>query len=442
MEREYYLLNFAVSGIKNIEKEITLEFYNKTIDKAFNPDKFRVKAIYGENGSGKTAIVSAIQILKDIILRSDYLTDSAKKKGLAESINKKTKKFEIKAEFLRKAEEESIYVYKYAVTVKTGEIGSYEIERESLDVKNGDYTSSVFKPIFECNKGELTFADLSDEAMQVIHEQSLNLLGSRSMINICLSNYRKNKNLPGSLELHIGILDAVLFASCLHVSLEESDQHELYILTEELRSARKKDDYAKIYLNLNARMDLMIKNGKKEILKENYKEYEKEIKRLTQFIKLFKQDLINIEINRSVNGDYYVTSLVMDYGKYKIDSEYESNGIKRLIKLFNYMNYAVSGDIVFIDEMDSNINDIYLTKLVEFFMVYGKGQLCFTTHNTSPMSVLRKNKKSIDFLSNDNRIVSWKTNGNFAPDRLYKQGMIEYLPFNIEPEDFLGLLGD
>ena len=58
------------------------------------------------------------------------------------------------------------------------------------------------------------------------------------------------------------------------------------------------------------------------------------------------------------------------------------------------------------------------------------------------MSALRKNKKAIDFLSNDNRVISWTTNGNFAPDKLYKEGMIEYLPFNIEPEDFIGVLGE
>ena len=92
--------------------------------------------------------------------------------------------------------------------------------------------------------------------------------------------------------------------------------------------------------------------------------------------------------------------------------------------------------------MDSNINDIYLCRIVEFFMRYGQGQLCFTTHNTSPMAVLKDNKNSIDFISNDNHIIPWRTNGNFAPDKLYKNGMIQYLPFNVEPEDFFGILGE
>ena len=58
------------------------------------------------------------------------------------------------------------------------------------------------------------------------------------------------------------------------------------------------------------------------------------------------------------------------------------------------------------------------------------------------MSVLKKNRKSIDFLSNNNKIIPWVTNGNYKPENLYREGMIEYLPFNVEPEDFLGILGD
>ena len=43
----FYLLNLSVSGIKCIEKEVRLDFYKKTVDKDFDPEKYRVKAIYG-----------------------------------------------------------------------------------------------------------------------------------------------------------------------------------------------------------------------------------------------------------------------------------------------------------------------------------------------------------------------------------------------------------
>ena len=59
MKPLFYLLSLKISGIKNIEVPIELNFYKKTINNSdFDPEKYRIKAIYGENGSGKTAIIS------------------------------------------------------------------------------------------------------------------------------------------------------------------------------------------------------------------------------------------------------------------------------------------------------------------------------------------------------------------------------------------------
>lgn len=99
----------------------------------------------------------------------------------------------------------------------------------------------------------------------------------------------------------------------------------------------------------------------------------------------------------------------------------------------------VNGGIVFIDELDSNLHDVYLCALLEYLMEYGEGQLCFTTHNIGPMDVLKKNKKSIDFLSVDHKIYSWTTSGNYSPSKLYRNGMIEGSPFNVDSIDFIGV---
>ena len=47
MSRMFYLLNLRVDGIKNIEKPLDFEFYKKTINKNFNPEDYKIKAIYG-----------------------------------------------------------------------------------------------------------------------------------------------------------------------------------------------------------------------------------------------------------------------------------------------------------------------------------------------------------------------------------------------------------
>ena len=111
------------------------------------------------------------------------------------------------------------------------------------------------------------------------------------------------------------------------------------------------------------------------------------------------------------------------------------------MQLFAYLNEMVRGSIVFIDELDSNLHDVYLCALLEYLMEYGEGQLCFTTHNVGPMDILKQHKKSIDFLSEDHKIYSWVTNGNYSPSKLYRNGMIEGSPFNVDSIDFIGVFG-
>ena len=104
------------------------------------------------------------------------------------------------------------------------------------------------------------------------------------------------------------------------------------------------------------------------------------INKLYEFLHIFKSDLMGIEIDKKENGDFWMCDLVMVYDSYKIHAEFESTGIKKLIKLFVYVREMVRGGIVFIDEFDSNLHDVYLCALLEYLMEYGEGQLCFTKH--------------------------------------------------------------
>lgn len=97
----------------------------------------------------------------------------------------------------------------------------------------------------------------------------------------------------------------------------------------------------------------------------------------------------------------------------------------------------VEGGIVFIDEFDSNLHDVYLCALIEYLKEFGDGQLCFTTHNVGPMDILKNNKNSIDFLSINHKVYSWKKSGNYSPSNLYRNGMIEGSPFNVDAIDFI-----
>ena len=170
---------------------------------------------------------------------------------------------------------------------------------------------------------------------------------------------------------------------------------------------------------------------------EDYDNYKNNIERLTNFIKVFKPNLTSIEIDKKINGDEYYCNKIFHYGDLAVDIEFESTGIKKLVRIYNALSACTNGRIVFIDEFDANLHDVYFAKLVEFMKVYAKGQLCFTTHNLEPIDVLKENSHSLDFLSSDSRIASWTKNGNKSPMKMYINGLIDYSPFNVHAIDFI-----
>lgn len=235
-----------------------------------------------------------------------------------------------------------------------------------------------------------------------------------------------------------------LFANSLYVYLDKEDDHTDFIIRSLADQYETLEDAGiealirqKIQLADNQPFELSAE--RMFVNKDKIELFEKEVRKLFEFLRIFKHDLQDIQIDhRDIGNDVYQCSLSIKYSDYAIDAEFESTGIKKLIKLFTYFNKMVNGGIVFIDEMDSNLHDVYLCALLEYLMEYGNGQLCFTTHNIGPMDILKRNKLSIDFLSVNHQIYSWKTSGNYSPSKLYRNGMIEGSPFNVYSIDFIG----
>lgn len=446
MENMIYLLNISVSGIKNIRKEVRIEFYKKTIDKSFNPDKYRVKAIYGENGSGKSAIITAVKIFQDLIINDNYFNETKTQIFLDEIINKSTQRLCFTCEFLVDAKTSKM-VYNYFIEIGRNEKGSYEIQAEILKCKNGNYANSNYSLIFESQKGELLYINASDAQRKILERKSTNLLTSHSFIYIYITNLESitdallEKSINKELLIHIVMCLTLVMA--IKVYLAEEDQHELYFLRKRLNESRLDNRTLQEGLDAYGELANIFSSVNEKIVdKQHFEAYKGKVEQLTQFIRIFKPELISIDIDTKEKGEQYECELSLNYGDYRINREFESTGIKKLIRLFDCFVAASSVGIVFVDEMDSNLNDVYLCKLIEYFIYYGKGQLCFTTHNLDPMTVLKENRNSIDFLSSDNHLVSWTSRGNASPENCYKNGMIEDSPFNIDATDFIGIFGE
>ncbi len=421
-----YLINYAVEGIKTLDHRVSLSFYKKTISSNLDIQNYNIKGIYGMNGSGKSGIISSVDILKNLLINPEYLNNPIVQNNLDEIINKKIKRLSIEAEFI--VDYHPTMIYRYSITLKKDTTEKYEISYEELTVRRTRATVNPTETIFKIENGEVQQIKRNgeDAILDKMLLKTTNLLSRNPICTLFpktvlgeLVNEFKNDNRQKLGDLFSGLVLLGVFGSRLHASL--NDMIGFW------------DKIDNDYLNI-------ISVSGNSVSKKAYSIYEDTVANLCEFLQIFKPDLKDIEIDKKENGDWYVCNLIMVYDDFKIHSEFESTGIKKLIKLFAYLREMVQGGIVFIDELDSNLHDVYLCALLEYLMEYGKGQLCFTTHNVGPMDVLKHHKKSIEFLSANHKIYSWTTSGNYSPSKLYKNGMIEGSPFNIDFTDFIGIL--
>lgn len=446
--KDIYLVNYSVKGIKTLDELVSLSFYKKTISAKPDTQGYNIKGIYGMNGSGKSAIVTSIDILRNLLINSSYLNNPIVQKYLDAIVNKKIGQLLIKVDYIAEIGKK-LEFFQYGVTLSRDKIGKYVISYEQLAKKRVTSKKESMEMIFEVVDGKIVTIkeNESNDISDMIKEKTANLLETESICALFLdkifgpvlkNHAEKNSTLP------ISIIVLYIFGRRLHVYLDQSDDHKDYFLNNSLSYGEEKknfeiDSLMKHYFEMESETLNIISITENIVSKKSYNHFEKAVGKLYEFLHIFKSDLVSIQIDKKEDHDFFLCDLIMVYESYKIDAEFESTGIKKLIKLFAYLREMVQGGIVFIDEFDSNLHDVYLCALLEYLMEYGEGQLCFTTHNVGPMDILKQHKKSIDFLSVDHRIYPWTSNGNYSPSRLYRSGMIEGSPFNVDSIDFIGV---
>ena len=447
-----YLISITTQGIKNITKPITVRFYKKKSLKNFDPSFDNVRAIYGANGSGKTAFMTSLWLLRELLTSKDAITLLGNE-YFHNILNKENPVFTISVEYalLLKNKNDDDYqidkVYRYFIKVDGTNKSDIKIVEERLDVFNGQYEKSKLINIFTCNDGKVVslFDYVNKEKLVINLEEiisnSLNIVSKQSFVTF-LRDYifELNKKMNEKLNLNgyeRNLIYIMYFASNLKVRLADDDEHHEYFESSKKTIRNVFDLPDKEFKNflLEQKFD---KVGDRTIVsKDSYQEFEQFTKKQYEFIQIFKPDLKSIDIEKIEAKDFYLCSRTMNYGSYTISFDFESSGIKRLLSIYKYLNDASNGKIVFIDEIDVNISGVYLQKLVQFLTQYGNGQLCFTAHSLDPMYVLNEFSKSIYFLNDNSEILSWTRNANYKPYILYPEGMIKGITFPIESFDFV-----
>ena len=440
---QFRIVKIVVSGMKGIEKPMTFQFLNDTInyERAFSDSS--IKAVYGLNGSGKSSFINAIDVYKKICTSYSFLVENASINTLVKLINVKAKEFKISFYFICDGIDSS-FCHEICINNKTGKPF---IERETLSRITGQTINGKTNKLLEVNGRDLLIYscdplmnEIGSFVKQSIEKKNeyvsvVSLFFDINFMDGFVDLFEKKEREKETNNYHISANDASIallvtsfFVRKLFVFLGERDVHSV--------------PYFKKMLELlsffNKEVDeSIVVSGDKFINKNELKQYQVQVAKMTRFIKLFKPELKKINIDKRSNGKLYQCRLVMNYDTYSIDYEYESTGLKNLMDMFSCLEQASLGGIAFIDEMDANMNEVYLEKLCDYFVNHAKGQLCFTTHNTAPMRILQSKKNGIDFINSKEENYQWIRNGNYSPAKLYKEGMIPGLPFNLEGFDFI-----
>ena len=439
------LLQLRTRGLKNIENEVSIDFYHRKTLLDFDLAEDRVRVLYGPNGSGKSAVVASVWLAKSIVASSNFLSRCGSA-FFDKLLNKRQKTFSLS--FLIAswdADEKRPLSFRYSISLAF-EGYDLQIREESLShVPGARLDERKSETVFLAKDGKLLefHTSLGDEFFRAFSDEAMNVCRKNSVLNMFLgylnkSGYSESFSRGCSADKNnFGIHAIISFFAKLAVYLDSSDLHE-----EEMNPPKELIDYISSVSKEELAAPILdpMKRGNQYsvwIKESDLPRYRAYVGRLSSFIKQFKPELSGISIDERPDGDQYRCSLVFHYGSGDVDFEFESTGIKKLTNVFGALESSANGGCSFVDELDANISGVYLKKIIEFFNQYTKGQLFFTAHSLDPMYALYQKPKSIYFIGNDNLISVWTKSGNSRPYTLYPDGMVPGIYFNIDAFDFL-----
>ena len=438
-----WIIRFTTKGIKNIDKLTSVNFYNNSVSKGKTIDleKKNLKGIFGINGAGKSAYVLAVDIYNSITTKSDYLVQDFNKNLLNELINKATKELFLENVFAVSKEDdfdkvEEVLKHTVVIYSSVNEFNQkiYRIS-EKLEKLRGNTINSNYEEIYNVNDGKLTVSDKCIDS-DLFKDEYSNRLDQSTLSSYLLNSLAKKNT---DVELGKGSLLLYLFYTYFN-----ANSTKCFIDNDDIHDGIRFNDIAISNAKISKMFDNYIVTFRINgdiISRDDFDKYQAQVESLKRFIQILKPNLKDIRVDYRIDGDNYRCNKIFVYDDYEVDEEYESTGIKRIVKMYAYLNLAMKGYKIFIDELDANISGVFLDRLLEFFAENGQGQLCFTSHNIMSMNILKQYKNSITVFGETGKVVNVVKNGHYQPVNLYYEGFVEDSPFNINSFDFYKSFG-
>ena len=408
------LSSLQLTNIKNV-KNGTIYMPN-TVNKILSADKAEILGIYGQNGSGKTAIVDALYLQKVMVgadldqSLEDYMTidsDTAEifadfnifmdgivfEIGYTLSLSREEKEIVINREILRSAKNEN--------GIRTNKTIFMDYQRDQTDV--------IFKPqkrldeILKANKEIKT--DLI-VARKMAEKSNCSYIFGESSREIFCREYKNGFQ-------QFSVIISSLFEFALKDLFVIRNTHSGVISANFVlpMAFRIEND------NIGAKGDFAVPLTEPILVDE-------ERKNLLETI----VEQINIVLYTIIPG---LQVTIKNYGKQSLDNgeegwklelmskregmkeipiRMESEGIIKIISILNALIQAFGNPSIclVIDELDSGIFEYMLGELLDIFKKSAKGQLLFTSHNLRALEMIDKESIMFSTTNPDNRYIHMK----------------------------------
>lgn len=380
----------------------------KSINEAVVDFKSNMSGIYGPNGTGKTAIIEAIEIFNlyfDFNLSKDFIEKFKNKVNSLMKLGTKSMEIEVDIESTEK-------VYRIYLNFIKDKENNIFTRSEKVEWKE-NLPNKKFKILIE------SINELEDIIPRLFMEKSSNktainyvgffaekILKSKEIhLKSVLSDFNSFNSFISliydySKDMDKNILDKKFNTFLIYWEEISKILKMIIVVTLEEQALYNVDLLLPIKVhNENMHGTFTLKYGNSNnIYSENVAiELNKIVEEINTIFSVIVPDAklsVKKDLVRQTDGnrEYAVEIFVMREDK-AIPIERESTGIIKIVSLLSALIYYIQDEkaIVVIDELDIHIFEYLLAIILDKISRYAKGQLIFTAHNLLPLEKLNWN---------------------------------------------------